>query len=189
MSFRTRNGELSRGRGAPPSLRRHRGAEGKDSPMRTQSNSNNPAVRAVEDLTPEEAKNTARLAESRRLARQNEDLPALAQSMDAMGRLAGGIAHVFNNLLTAIACETELALARLPGDEPGREQLREIEKVGQRGAALARQLLACSGRQVLHPKVLQLNHLLTGSEDRVRRFLGSEIELRLELHPDLDRVQ
>jgi two-component system, cell cycle sensor histidine kinase and response regulator CckA len=157
--------------------------------MRTQTNSSNPAVRAVEDLTPEEAKNAARLAETRRLARQNDDIPVLAQSMDAMGRLAGGIAHVFNNLLTAIACETELALARLPGDEPARKNLREIEKVGQRGAALARQLLAFSGRQVLHPKVVQLNHLLTGIEERVRRFLGPDIELRLDLQPDLDRVQ
>ena len=157
--------------------------------MRTQSNSSNPAVRAVEDLTPEEAKNAARLAETRRLSRQSEEIPVLAQSMDSMGRLAGGIAHVFNNLLTAIACETELALARLPSDEPARKNLREIEKVGQRGAALARQLLAFSGRQVLHPKVLQLNHLLTGMEERVRRFLGPEIELRLDLHPDLDRVQ
>jgi signal transduction histidine kinase len=156
--------------------------------MRTHSNSSNPAVRAVEDLTPEEAKNAARLAETRRLSRQGEEIPVRAQSMDAMGRLAGGIAHVFNNLLTAIACETELALARLPGDEPARKNLREIEKVGQRGAALARQLLAFSGRQVLHPKVLQLNHLLTGMEERVRRFLGPEIELRLNLHPDLDRV-
>ena len=156
--------------------------------MRTNPNSSNPAVRAVEDLSPEETKNAVRLAEGRRLTRQSEDLPAQAQSMDAMGRLAGGIAHVFNNLLTAIACETELALARLAGDEPARKNLREIEKVGQRGAALARQLLAFSGRQVLHPKVLQLNHLLTGMEERTRRFLGSEVELRLELHPDLDRV-
>jgi len=149
--------------------------------MRTQPNSNTPVVRAVENLRPEEA------AKGPRLLRSSEG-PDQAQSMDAMGRLAGGIAHVFNNLLTAIACETELALARLPGDEPARKNLREIEKVGQRGAALARQLLAFSGRQVLHPKVLQLNHLLTGMEDRVRRFLGNEIELRLELHPDLDRV-
>jgi CheY-like chemotaxis protein len=108
--------------------------------------------------------------------------------MDAMGRLAGGIAHVFNNLLTAVACETELALARLPGDDPVRKNLREIEKVGQRGAALARQLLAFSGRQVLHPRLLQLNHLLSGMEERVRRFLGNDVELRLDLHPDLDRV-
>ncbi len=156
--------------------------------MRTQPVNNNPVVRAVEDLRPEEAKNAARLAESRRLARQSEELPALAQSMDAMGRLAGGIAHVFNNLLTAIACETELALARLASDDPARKHLREVEKAGQRGAALARQLLAFSGRQVLHPKVVQLNHLLSGMEERVRRFLGDEIELRMNLHPELDRV-
>lgn len=147
--------------------------------MRTQPNNVNPVVRPVEDLRP---------AEARRLARQNEDLPEQAQNMDAMGRLAGGIAHVFNNLLTAISMETELALARLPSDDPARKHLREIEKVGQRGAALARQLLAFSGRQVLHPKVVQLNHVLTGLEERVRRFLGNEIELRMELYPDLDRV-
>lgn len=156
--------------------------------MRTHSVNNSPAVRAVEDLRPDEAKSAARLAETRRLMRQNEELPALTQSMDAMGRLAGGIAHVFNNLLTAMACETELALARLAADDAARKHLREIEKVGQRGAALARQLLAFSGRQVLHPKVVQLNHLLTGMEDRLRRFLGDEIELRMDLHPDLDRV-
>jgi signal transduction histidine kinase/CheY-like chemotaxis protein len=156
--------------------------------MRTQPNSNNPVVRAVEDLRPEEAKSTARLADARRLMRQSEDLPSQAQNMDAMGRLAGGIAHVFNNLLTAIACETELALGRLSSDDPARKHLREIEKVGHRGAALARQLLAFSGRQVLHPKIVQLNHVLTGLEDRTRRFLGNEIELRMNLHPELDRV-
>lgn len=157
--------------------------------MRTHPNSNNPAVRAVEDLPAEEARNAApRLADARRLMRQSEDLPSQAQNMDAMGRLAGGIAHVFNNLLTAIACETELALVRLPSDDPARKHLREIEKVGQRGAALARQLLAFSGRQVLHPKIVQLNHILTGMEDRIRRFLGNEIELRIDLHPELDRV-
>jgi signal transduction histidine kinase/CheY-like chemotaxis protein len=156
--------------------------------MRTQPNSNTPAVRAVEDLRPDEAKSAARTAEARRLLRDSEDLPVLAQNMDSMGRLAGGIAHVFNNLLTAISFETELALSRLPADDPARKHLREIEKVGQRGASLARQLLAFSGRQVLHPKIVQLNHLLTGLEDRMRRFLGGDVELRMELHPDLDRV-
>ncbi|HKI05663.1 MAG TPA: ATP-binding protein [Thermoanaerobaculia bacterium] len=155
--------------------------------MRT-PNSSNPAVRAVEDLSPEEAKGAARLADTRRLLRPSEELPALAQNMDAMGRLAGGIAHVFNNLLTAIAFETELALTRLASDDPARKHLREIEKVNQRGAALARQLLAFSGRQVLNPKVVQLNHLLTGMEERIRRFLGGDVELRMSLHPDLDRV-
>jgi two-component system cell cycle sensor histidine kinase/response regulator CckA len=130
--------------------------------MRIHPNGSNPAVRAVEDLTPEEARTAARLAETRRLTRQSEATPAHAQSMDAM--------------------------ARLPADEAARKHLREIEKVGQRGAALARQLLAFSGRQVLHPKIVQLNHLLTGMEDGIRRFLGPDVELRLELHPDLDRV-
>jgi CheY-like chemotaxis protein len=108
--------------------------------------------------------------------------------MEAMGRLAGGIAHVFNNLLTAMACETELALLRLPSDDPARKHLREIERVGERGAALARQLLAFSGRQVLQPKLVQLNNLLTDLDDELRRVLGDRIELRMNLDPDVDRV-
>src|SRR6185295_16732479 len=159
--------------------------QGKRDPMRTHPN-NNTNLAPVENLHPEETRSGPRLAETRRLMRQGEELPAQAQSMDAMGRLAGGIAHVFNNLLTAIACETELALGSLAGDDPARKHLREIEKVGQRGASLARQLLSFSGRQVLHSRVLQLNHLLTGMEDRLRRFLGDDVELKLSLHPDLD---
>jgi two-component system cell cycle sensor histidine kinase/response regulator CckA len=148
-------------------------------------------VRAVEDLPPEPgegARSAPRPAETHRLMRLSEEMPAQAQSMEAMGRLAGGIAHVFNNLLTAITFETELAMGSLVGDDPARKHLREIEKVGQRGAALARQLLAFSGRQVLHDRVLQLNHLLTGMEERMHRFLGDDIVLKLELHPELDRV-
>jgi signal transduction histidine kinase len=189
MSSAARNGEaqtLSRGPFHEPAFRT--AEPKKESRMRTHPNSGKTAVRVVEDLRHDEARGAHRLAGTRRLMRYGDEIPVLAQSMDAMGRLAGGIAHVFNNLLTAIACETELALARLPADDPARKHLREIEKVGQRGAALARQLLAFSGRQVLHPKVLQLNHLLTAMEDRIRRFLGDEIELRMELHPDLDRV-
>src|SRR6185295_2382023 len=69
-----------------------------------------------------------------------------------------------------------------------RKNLREIERVGERGAALARQLLAFSGRQVLQPKLQQLNSVLTDLDDKLRRVLGDAIELRLELDPDLDRV-
>lgn len=127
--------------------------------------------------------------ETHRLLRQSEEMSVQLQSMEAMGRLAGGIAHVFNNLLTAISCETELALLRLQPDEPARKHLREIERVGERGAALARQLLAFSGRQVLQPKLLQLNSVLTNLDDKLRRVLGDAIELRMELDPDLDRVK
>lgn len=155
--------------------------------MRTH-NPNNLALRSVDDLQREEAAAGGKSVETRRLPWQGEDGPAQAQSMEAMGRLAGGIAHVFNNLLTAMACETELALLRLTPDDPARKHLREIERVGERGAALARQLLAFSGRQVLQPKLVQLNNLLTDLDDELRRVLGDPIELRMDLDPDLDRV-
>jgi len=155
--------------------------------MRTH-NPNNLALRSVDDLQREEAAAGGKSLEARRLQWQSEDGPVQAQSMEAMGRLAGGIAHVFNNLLTAMACETELALLRLAPDEPARKHLREIERVGERGAALARQLLAFSGRQVLQPKLVQLNNLLTDLDDELRRVLGDHIELRMSLDPDLDRV-
>lgn len=145
------------------------------------------ALRSVDNPQDDESGGGGK-TEVTRLFRQNDDLPAQAQSMEAMGRLAGGIAHVFNNLLTAMACETELALLRLAGDDPARKNLREIERVGERGAALARQLLAFSGRQVLQPKVVQLNNLLTDLDDELRRVLGDNIELRMDLDPDLDRV-
>jgi signal transduction histidine kinase len=155
--------------------------------MRTHNQSNF-ALRSVDDLKGEEPAGGGKTGETRRLLRQSEDAPAQAQSMEAMGRLAGGIAHVFNNLLTAIACETELALLRLAPDDAARKHLREIERVGERGAALARQLLAFSGRQVLQPKVVQLNNLLSDLDDELRRVLGDRIDLRMDLDPDLDRV-
>ena len=155
--------------------------------MRTHNQSNF-ALRSVDGLQSEEPTAGGKTGETRRLLRQSEDAPAQAQSMEAMGRLAGGIAHVFNNLLTAIACETELALLRLAPDDAARKHLREIERVGERGAALARQLLAFSGRQVLQPKVVQLNNLLTDLDDELRRVLGDRIDLRMDLDPDLDRV-
>lgn len=162
--------------------------------MRTQNN-NQLAVRPVEDdlaqdgLTQDDSPvEAAGRSEPRRLLRQTDEMSAQAQSMEAMGRLAGGIAHVFNNLLTTVSIEAELALLRLAPDDPARKHLREIERANERGAALARQLLAFSGRQVLQPKLLQINRLLTDLDDKMRRVLGDSIELRLDLDPDLDRV-
>ncbi len=147
--------------------------------MRAQNNKS-VALRSVDDDEPE--------APLHPLMRYSEELAAQAQGMEAMGRLAGGIAHVFNNLLTSITLETELALLRLASDDPARKHLREIERVGDRAAALARQLLAFSGRQVLQPRMVQLNSLLTDLDDELRRVLGDRIDLRMELDPDLDRV-
>ena len=108
--------------------------------------------------------------------------------MEPMGRLAGGIAHVFNNMLTAILCEAELALLGLPNDHPARKHLAEVERTGERGAALARQLLAFSGRQVLTPRLVQWNALLRNMGETLHRILGDRVEVKLVLEPDLDRV-
>src|SRR3978361_2238531 len=116
--------------------------------MRTHNQ--NSALRPV-DNPEREPEGGGRSAETPLVFRSNEDLPAQTQSMEAMGRLAGGIAHVFNNLLTAMACETELALVRLTPDDPARKHLREIERVGGGGAALGRQLRALSRRPVRTP--------------------------------------
>ena len=141
-------------------------------------------LRAVEG--PDEA--SGRAAEPRRDARGAESDREQARTLEAMGALAGGIAHVFNNLLTAIGFETELAFARLAADDAARKHLREIEKVGERGAALARQLLAFSGSQVLHARPVQLNELIADLLDGLRRLVGDGIEIELQLDPDLALV-
>jgi two-component system cell cycle sensor histidine kinase/response regulator CckA len=112
-----------------------------------------------------------------------------AQSMEAMGAFAGSIAHLITNLLTAIGFETELALESLAPDHPARRRLREIEKIGERGAAVARQLLAFSGSQVLHPRAVDLNELVADSVDSLRRMVGDAIEVETTLAPDLPPVR
>src|SRR5689334_193610 len=97
--------------------------------MRIQSET----IRAVEDHPHQEASEGAGKTPEMRLLRKEDETASRDQGMEAMGRLAGGIAHVFNNLLTAISCEVELALTRLPADEPARKNLREIERAGERG--------------------------------------------------------
>ncbi len=147
-------------------------------------------VRSIEDR-PErpEAREHAEPRLSRPPAEAAVAASGPASGMEAMGVLAGGIAHVFNNLLTAIGFETELALVHLPADDPARKHLREIERVGERGAALARQLLAFSGSQVLKPRPLQINALLVEMEEVLRRLLGDGIELERDLDPDLAWIE
>ena len=112
-----------------------------------------------------------------------------AQKMEAVGRLAGGVAHDFNNLLMVVRGYSEMSLARLGPHESLRTNLEEIQKVADRAASLTQQLLAFSRQQVLQPKVLDLNTVVTDAEKMLRRLIGEDIEVVTELAPELGPVK
>ena len=111
------------------------------------------------------------------------------QKMEGIGSLAGGIAHDFNNTLTGILGYAELALTKVAEDHPAHRHLQEIRKQGERAAALTRQLLAFSRKQVLERKIIDLNRLVTDMETFLRRVITENIELTLDLSPNLRTVQ
>ena len=100
-----------------------------------------------------------------------------AQKMEALGRLAGGVAHDFNNLMTVITGSSLLLLRRLGKDDAGREKALRIRDAGERGAMLTRQLLAFSRQQVLEPKVLDLNAMVAGMEELLSPLAGEDVRL------------
>lgn len=112
-----------------------------------------------------------------------------AQKMEAVGRLAGGVAHDFNNILTAISSYSELLLADFASEDPRRADVEEIRKATDRAAALTRQLLAFSRRQVLQPKVVDLNAVIAGAEKLLRRLIGEDIALVTRLDRGLGTVR
>jgi len=120
--------------------------------------------------------------------RQTEEKLRLSQRLEAVGQLAGGVAHDFNNLLTVITGYSELMLRRLNETDPQHHNLTEIKKAGERAASLTHQLLAFSRKQVLQPKVLDLNSLVPDTGKMLRRLIGEDIELVLALKPALGRV-
>jgi PAS domain S-box-containing protein len=117
--------------------------------------------------------------------KQLEEQFRQSQKMEAIGRLAGGVAHDFNNLLTAIIGYCQLIQDGLDEQSPLRHGISEIEKAGQRAAALTSQLLAFSRKQVLQPKVLDLNDVISGIDKMLRRLIGEDIELVSVMHPGL----
>jgi PAS domain S-box-containing protein len=120
--------------------------------------------------------------------KQLEDQFRQAHKMEAVGRLAGGVAHDFNNVLTIIRAQTEFLLTDLATDDPRRADVLEIQNAADRAAAFTRQLLAFSRRQLLQPVVLELNEVITGMEMMVRRLMGEDVVLHTKLHPNLPRV-
>ncbi|MEK6779610.1 MAG: ATP-binding protein [Candidatus Deferrimicrobiota bacterium] len=112
-----------------------------------------------------------------------------SQKMEAIGKLAGGVAHDFNNMLTAIDGYSELLLSRLGEDSPLSADVMEIRKAGDRAAALTRQLLAFSRMQVLQPKVLDLNDLVANIQKMLVRLIGEHIELLTIPGGSLGRVK
>jgi PAS domain S-box-containing protein len=112
-----------------------------------------------------------------------------AQKMEAIVRLAGGLAHDFNNLLTVIKGYSELLLDRFPTGDRGRMQLDEIRKAADRAGTLTGHLLAFSRRQVLSPRVLNINDVISSMEKMLRRLLSEGTELKIMLEPHLGNIK
>jgi two-component system cell cycle sensor histidine kinase/response regulator CckA len=112
-----------------------------------------------------------------------------SQKMEAVGRLAGGVAHDFNNILTAIGGYSDLLLADMAPDDTRRQDVEEIHRAAQRAAALTHQLLAFSRRQVMQPKVVDLNALVADIEKMLRRLIGEDILFATVLHPRAGNVR
>ena len=128
--------------------------------------------------TAEALKNQARAAEAAERLRTG-------QRMEAMGQLAGGVAHDFNNTMTVITGYTELLLARTPPDEESYKPLEEIRRAGVRCSALTRHLLAFSRRQVLTPSLMDLNVVVAGLGEMLPMLIGEDIQVAIECGPDL----
>ena len=112
-----------------------------------------------------------------------------AQKMEAVGTLAGGVAHDFNNLLTVIKGYSRLVSEQVTGDEQVVRQVSEIEKAADRAASLTSQLLAFSRRQMIQPKVLSLNTVVSSMEKMLRRVIGEDVELITQLDPNIGNIK
>jgi PAS domain S-box-containing protein len=113
-----------------------------------------------------------------------------SQKMEAIGRLAGGLAHDFNNLLTVITGYNDLLLEEHADDhDPDHTKLKQIKKATEQATLLTRQLLAFSRKQVLQPRVLNLNTIVTNMETMLRRLIGEDIELITILQEELGQIK
>lgn len=112
-----------------------------------------------------------------------------AQRLEAVGQLAGGVAHDFNNLLTVIGGYSSLLLRSVGENEETRQKVQEIKKAADRATTLTRQLLAFSRKQVLQPRVLDLNVVVAEMDKMLRRLIGEDISLTINLEPALGQIK
>ncbi|MCX8012086.1 MAG: GAF domain-containing protein, partial [Desulfobacterota bacterium] len=112
-----------------------------------------------------------------------------SQKLESVGRLAGGIAHDFNNLLTVVSVQSELGLRLIRRGDPLQENFLEIKKAAERAADLTRKLLAFSRRQIMEPKVVDLNFIIGDMENMIKRIIGEDIELECKLGEGLGKVK
>ncbi|HVE56048.1 MAG TPA: response regulator [Pyrinomonadaceae bacterium] len=112
-----------------------------------------------------------------------------SQKLESIGRLAGGIAHDFNNMLTAINGYSDLMLRCLPKDDLNRSYVGEIREAGERSASLINQLLAFSRRQILQPKVLNINQIIFETTGMLQRLIGEDIQLVSRLDPEIGQIK
>jgi len=131
---------------------------------------------------------TARKKTEEALSRSEEQLRQ-AQKMEAVGKLAGGVAHDFNNLLTAIIGHSEMCLRRLTREDALYSHVEQIQKAGDRAAGLTRQLLAFSRKQILQPKVIDLNSIVGDLSLMLQRLIGEDIDLMMRLAPNVGKVK
>ena len=120
---------------------------------------------------------------------KSEEQLRQSQKLESVGRLAGGIAHDFNNMLTAINGYSDLILRELDDDDSLRKKVLEIKKAGERSAALTHQLLAFSRRQVLQPKLIDLNQIVSEMNQLLYRLIGEDIQLEVALDPHSSWVE
>ncbi len=146
-------------------------------------------TRAFEDMRNTLQRNEVQRRQDEAQREQLEGQLRQAQKMDAMGRLAGGVAHDFNNLLTVIKGNSGLLVERLQNDDRMAGCTRQIEKAADRAASLTRQLLAFCRMQVLQPKILDLNLLVSEMCNLLRRLIREDIAFKFHAGESLGRVK
>jgi len=125
------------------------------------------------------------LRQSEEKLRQSEEQLRMSQKLEAVGQLAGGVAHDFNNLLTVITGYSDLILVQLAESDSNRPKIEEIKRAALRATSLTRQLLAFSRKQVLQPKLFNLNDLVADMSKMLQRLIGENIEMTTSYGPEV----